>query len=237
MRPNLSASCCADASACPGLCPLAHADVAANSTSLAIIEQRAPRQGFWESGGFLLSVLQPKCAARLGLGVTPNAFVRDLDVGAFNALDGRRIEVIADGLTLWQGAQLAIDTTLVSPLRRDGSPRRGAARRAGVALEEARRRKETTYPQLVGEGGRARLVVLAAETGGRWSDETAHFLRSLAKAKAESVPVLLQNASEGRVVTEVEFDPGVQRREGFRSISPGQAPQPWRTSSEVLRCD
>ena len=63
-----------------------------------------------------------------------------------------------------------------------------------VALEEARRRKETTYPELVGEGGRARLVVLAAETGGgRWSDETAHFLRSLAKAKAESVPLLLQN--------------------------------------------
>ena len=125
--------------------------------------------------------------------MTPNAFVRDLDVGAFNGLDGRRIEVIADGLTLWQGAQLAIDTTLVSPLWRDGSPRRGAARRAGVALEEARRRKETTYPELVGEGGRARLVVLAAETGGRWSDETAHFLRSIAKAKAESVPLLLQN--------------------------------------------
>ena len=36
-------------------------------------------------------------------------------------------------------------------------------------------------------------MVLAAEIGGRWSDETAHFLRSLAKAKAESVPLLLQN--------------------------------------------
>ena len=42
-------TCCADASACPCPCPLAHADVAANSTSLAIIEQRAPRQRFWES--------------------------------------------------------------------------------------------------------------------------------------------------------------------------------------------
>ena len=70
--------------------------------------------------------------------MTPNAFVRDLDLEAFNVLDGRRIGVIADGLTLWQGAQLAIDTTLVSPLRRDGTPRRGAARRARVALEEAR---------------------------------------------------------------------------------------------------
>ena len=133
------------------------------------------------------------CCREAGAGVTPNAFVRDLDVGAFNGLDGRRIEVIADGLTLWHGAQLAIDTMLVSLLRRDGSPRRGAARRAGVALEEARCRKETTYPELVGECGRARLVVLAAESGGRWSDETAHFLRSSVKAKAESVPLLLQN--------------------------------------------
>ena len=41
-----------------------------------------------------------------GARVTPNAFVRDLDVGAFSGFDGRRIEVIVDGLTLWQGAQL-----------------------------------------------------------------------------------------------------------------------------------
>ena len=51
-----------------------------------------------------------------GARVTTNAFIRDLDLGEFNRLDGRRIEVIADGLVLWQGAQLAIDTTLVSPL-------------------------------------------------------------------------------------------------------------------------
>ena len=37
-------------------------------------------------------------------------------------LDGRRLEVVADGLTLWGGAQLAIDTTLVSPFHQDGSP-------------------------------------------------------------------------------------------------------------------
>ena len=49
----------------------------------------------------------------------------------------------------------------------------------------ARRRKERTYPELAGDGGRARLVVLAAE-GGRWSDETADFLSRLAKAKSFS---------------------------------------------------
>ena len=41
-------------------------------------------------------------------------FVRDLDLVAFNGFDQRRIEVIVDGLTLWHGAQLAVDTTLVS---------------------------------------------------------------------------------------------------------------------------
>ena len=38
------------------------------------------------------------------------------------------------------------------------------------------------------KGGRARLVVLAAEVGGRWSEEPATFLAALAKARAESSP-------------------------------------------------
>ena len=43
-------------------------------------------------------------------------------------------------------------------------------------------------PRVVGERGRARLVVLGAEVGGRWSGETAEFLAALSKAKAESAP-------------------------------------------------
>ena len=97
-----------------------------------------------------------------------------MDLAEFN-LDGRRVEVVADGLTLWHGAQLAIDTTLVSPLRRDGSPRPRAADHGGAALDDARRRKERTDPELSGDGGRARLVVLAAEVGGRWSQSGAGF--------------------------------------------------------------
>ena len=65
----------------------------------------------------------------------------------------QRKPVIAEGLTLFQGAQLAIDTTMVSPLRRDGTTRRGAARRPGVALEQAWRTKEATYPELAGGEG------------------------------------------------------------------------------------
>ena len=77
----------------------------------------------------------------------------------FNGLGGRRVEVIADGLLLWHGAQLAIDTTLMSPLHGDGTARRGAANASGVALQAARRVKEATCPELSGEAGRARLMV------------------------------------------------------------------------------
>ena len=48
--------------------------------------------------------------------MSTNVFVRDLDIADHARLHGRRLEVVADGLTLRRGAQLAIDTTLVSPL-------------------------------------------------------------------------------------------------------------------------
>ena len=50
-----------------------------------------------------------------------------MELAAFDALDGRRLEIVADGLTLWRGAQLAIDTTMVSPLRKNGTaPAKGS---------------------------------------------------------------------------------------------------------------
>ena len=125
-----------------------------------------------------------------------NVFVRDMGLAAFDALDGRRLEIVADGLTLWRGAQLAIDTTMVSPLTRDGMARPRAADHGGAVLEVARRRKETTYPELSGEGGRARLVVLAVEVGGRWNSETAQFLTALARARAQEAPLVLQDLAE-----------------------------------------
>ena len=60
----------------------------------------------------------------------------------------------------------------------------------------AHRRKERTYPELVGEGGRARLVILAGEVVWRWSLETVNFLRAWAVAKARDVPNMLQASVE-----------------------------------------
>ena len=70
-------------------------------------------------------------------------------------LDGRRLEVVVDGLPLWNGAQLAIDTTMVSPVRSDGIARAGTATINGKALDVARARKARRYPELSGEHGRA----------------------------------------------------------------------------------
>ena len=146
--------------------------------------------------GFPLECAAAQVCREAGARVASNVFVRDMDLVAFDVLDGRRLEIVADGFALWRGAQLAIDTTMVSPLRRDGTARPRAADHDGAVLEVARRRKETTYPELSGEGGRARLVVLAAEVGGRWNSETAQFLTALARARAQEVPLVLQGRAE-----------------------------------------
>ena len=127
-------------------------------------------------------VRPPTCVGR--------GLLRDLNVQV--ALqDARRIEVIANGLPAWGGVQLAVDTTLVSPLDSVGQPRRHQRRTQGAALRTARRAKERTYPELL-NSPRCRLVVLALEVGGRWSEEAAQFLRLLARCRAREVPPALR---------------------------------------------
>ena len=99
---------------------------------------------------------------------------RQHDGEGHNARDARRLEIVADGLPLFGGVQLAVDTTLVSPLHCDDS----TANMDGAVLAVARHKKETTYPELTGPKARCRLVVLAGETGGRWSEETRTFVLS-----------------------------------------------------------
>ena len=125
---------------------------------------------------------------RAGGRVTTNVMVRDLDLAEPHIADTRRLEVVADGLPLFGEAQLAIDTTIVSTLHANGEAR--SAHVDGAALSAARRRKERTYPKLIGRPGRARLVVLGVEVCGRWSVETQSFfelrsLRPLLRKRAE----------------------------------------------------
>ena len=132
-----------------------------------------------------------------GARVTTNTLLTDLNIEHSTRPDDRRIEVIANG---WGGTQLAIDATLVSPLTRDGQPRRRAGRFTGAALQDARRRKERTYPELIGSR-RCRLVVLGIETGGRWSEEASMFVKLLAQAKARQSPPLLQTSLAAALIS------------------------------------
>ena len=101
-------------------------------------------------------MLQRSCVGKQGDG--RHVMVRDLDFPVLNATDSRRLEVVVDGLPLFGGSKLAVDTTLVCSLHSDCSPHNGVADTDGVVFP---RRKEQRYPELVGPGSRARLVVLA----------------------------------------------------------------------------
>ena len=106
--------------------------------------------------------------------------------------DGRKIEVIANGLPLWGGKQIVLDTTVISALTGKGIAR---GRAAGHALKEAKKKKQDTYSEVV-HSRRCHLLVMGFEVAGRWSEEGVAFVRALAKAKAESSPQLLRKSAQ-----------------------------------------
>ena len=130
--------------------------------------------------------------------MTTSVLLRGLDLvlPEVAAGDGRRRKVVVDGLPLFGGAQLAVDTHLVCALRTDGQPTTRAAVEDGAKVTRARRRKEATYAELVGRRARARLVVLGVEVGGRFFLETQSFLTQLARAKARGETYILRRRVE-----------------------------------------
>ena len=64
---------------------------------------------------FALESAAARVCREAGARVTTNVMVRDLDLVPQERVDGRRLEVVADGLPLFHGAQLAVDTTMVAP--------------------------------------------------------------------------------------------------------------------------
>ena len=75
------------------------------------------RAGVLGPRGFALESMLARICREAGGRVTTNIMVRDLDLEHLQGPDGRRLEVVADGLPLFGGAQLALDTTLVSALK------------------------------------------------------------------------------------------------------------------------
>ena len=121
-----------------------------------------------------------------------NVKLRDMNV-TVPVDDDRAIEVLASGLPMRHGAQLAIDITLRSATSANGLPRRNAAHRDGAVLTQARADKEAKYAELVA-GNHCFLVVIALETGGRWSGEAVEFIDMLAGARAREVLPLMRRS-------------------------------------------
>ena len=81
-----------------------------------------------------------------------------------------------------------------SPLRADGSPQVASSERDGAAIDVARRRKQRRYAELARPGPQ-RLVVLAAEVGGRWGPEAHDLVRHLVRQRSLRAPQALRAAA------------------------------------------
>ena len=146
--------------------------------------------------GYVMESVAARTCREAGGRVRTNMFVRDADMDVLVA-DGRRLEVVVDGLLLLGGAQIAVDTTMVCALHDDGRPRQGAAKDDGEAVKAARRKKATDYHELESPHSRAKLVVMSVEVVGRWSEETRAFFSQLARAPSRSeVPRMRRRAEQ-----------------------------------------
>ena len=107
-----------------------------------------------------------RVAREAGARVRTHAYLRNLNLVGVSVLDNRKLEVVASGLPVAGGAQVAIDATLVSPLKRNGTARPRAHKEDGAAFKDAAKLKKKTYPELLA-AHRCTLVTAAMEVGGR----------------------------------------------------------------------
>ena len=121
-----------------------------------------------------------------GANVRFNVELRDLYV-VVPTDDGRSMEVLASGLPMHH---VAVDTTLRSATFAEGLPQPNAAHTNGAVLIRARTDKQTKYAELVA-GNLFFFLVIALETGGRWSTEAVELVDMMAGARAREVLQIL----------------------------------------------
>ena len=81
-----------------------------------------------------------------------NAFMRDMNVSVPTS-DVRRIEMLAQDMPCFGGAQLAVDVTLRSALTKNGEAQPSAAEEDGAILLQTRVDKENTQNSSTGDVG------------------------------------------------------------------------------------
>ena len=113
--------------------------------------------------------------------------------------DKRHIEIVVTGLPLHQGKPIAIDVTLISPLKTNGQPHPNATRKAGSTFAAVeKRKKQRQYPELTNDGP-LRLAVAAIETGGRMNNELKSIIDAAATLRAR------QEADRNQLATHTLF--------------------------------
>ena len=109
--------------------------------------------------------------------------------------DQRRMDLVAAPGALapgaFRGLPLFCNVTVVSPHSQSGAARGSSANSNGAVLRTAVNRKRGTYSDIP-DSGVARLVVLACEVYGRWSEDALLLVRQLAEAKPREAPPSLR---------------------------------------------
>ena len=79
-------------------------------------------------------------------------------------------------------------------IKANGEAHPNAAAEDGAMCSRGRADKERKYAELL-TGDRCRLVVVALETGGRWSNEAIQFIDDLAAARAREAPPVMRRSA------------------------------------------
>ena len=103
-----------------------------------------PRSGRLRSRAVPTEGTLARVCREAGASVRCNAKLRDMNI-AVSAADERSIEVLASGLPVHHGAQLAVDITLRSAVTAQGEARPNAAHVNGAVLTAARQAKAAKY--------------------------------------------------------------------------------------------
>ncbi|CAK0807356.1 unnamed protein product [Prorocentrum cordatum] len=153
-----------------------------------------PRTGLLARRAKPLERAWARVAREAGGRVVPQQLLRDTNAVVHNPLDRRQLDLVVYGISP-NGVPLCCDSTMVSPLRRDGWHRPRTFDTDGAALLGAERRKRRRYHELT-TGHSGRLMVLSCEVGGRWGRDSLQLVRLLAKQKARAAPALLRRSAE-----------------------------------------
>ena len=151
------------------------------------------RTGFLARRATPLERTWTRVAREAGARVAHKQLLRDTNVPLANPADQRQLDLVAYGIHP-QGLALCCDATMVSALTSRGAATARAADVDGAAIGRAERKKRRRYPELLSSPF-GRLVVLACEVGGRWSDTSLRFVAGLAKHKARAAPALLRSSA------------------------------------------